>query len=420
MGTSYTGSVKETVPDKNKRVTGCMVTLLSGGIDNHYACGLGKSLARSGISVDLICNTDLDTHDMRNTPNLRLITLYGNPTRYQSMSRKLLTCARVYLRLMHHAATSSARIVHVLWNYKVPVFDRTVLLTYYKVIGKQVVFTAHNINAAERDGADSFINRLTLRIQYRLVDHIFVHTEKMKAQLIKTFGVREKKITIIPFGAYDMVPQTTLTPAEAKERLGLQNSDRTILFFGRIAPYKGIDFLVEAFERIALQDKNYRLIIAGEPMKESVGQWTRLQRAIEQSSMREQVRQDVRFIEDSQIELYFKAADVLVLPYTEIFQSGVLFMAYSFGLPVIASDVGSFGQDILQGVNGFVCRPCDSLDLSRVIEMYFASELFRTIDARRGSIQKMIQERHSWDIVAVKTSDVYDGLTRFRQLQYST
>jgi D-inositol-3-phosphate glycosyltransferase len=404
----------------NKQIFPCIVTLLTGGIDNHYACGLGKSLAMSGISVDLICNTELDTYEMRNTPNLRVMTLYGKPRGHQSTSQKLIAYARVYLRLIRHAATSSARIVHILWNYKIPVFDRTFLLAYYKAIGKHVVFTAHNINAAERDGVDSRVNRLSLRIQYRLVDHIFVHTEKMKDQLIKTFGVQEKKITIIPFGAYDMVPQTTLTPAEAKDRLGIRSSDRTVLFFGRITPYKGIEFLVEAFERVALRDKNYRLIIAGEPMKESVGQWARLQRAIEQSLVREQLRQEVRFIEDSEIELFFKAADVLVLPYTQIFQSGVLFMAYSFGLPVIASDVGSFGQDIIKGVSGFVCKPCDSLELSRVIEMYFSSELFRTLDQRRGSIQKIIQERHSWSLVAAKTRDVYAGLTGFQRLQYST
>ena len=404
----------------NQRVPPCTVALLTGGIDNHYACGLGRSLAISGISVDVVCNTDLDTYEMRNTPNLRLTTLYGKPSGHQTTSQKLLAYALVYLRLIHHAATSSARIVHILWNYKVPVFDRTVLLIYYKVIGKQVVFTAHNINAAERDGVDSFVNRLSLRLQYRLVDHIFVHTEKMKDQLVETFGVRDKKITIIPFGTYDMVPQSALTSAEAKQRLGLSASDRAILFFGRIAPYKGIDLLVEAFERIALQDKSYSLIVAGEPMKEAVQQWADLQQIIEQSPVRQQVRQYTRFIGDNEIELYFKAADVLVLPYTQIFQSGVLFMAYSFGLPVIASDVGSFGQDIIGGVTGFVCKRGDPVDLSKVIEMYFSSELYRMLDERRAGIQKFIHERHSWDIVAAKTSDVYAGLMGYKQLQYST
>jgi glycosyltransferase involved in cell wall biosynthesis len=397
-----------------------MVTLLTGGIDKHYACGLGKSLAMLGITVDVIGNTDMDTYEMRSTPNLRLITLYDKPPRHQSLTRKVLMYARVYFRLIRYAATSSARIVHILWNYKFTAFDRTFLLIYYKALGKQLVFTAHNINAAERDGADSPLNRLSLRIQYRLVDHIFVHTEKMKQQLVEAFGIREKKITVIPFGTYDMVPQSALTSAEAKKRLGLCGSDRTVLFFGRIAPYKGIDLLVDAFGRLALQDKSYHLIIAGEPMKESEQQWACLRQVIEQSPMRHQVHQHTRFIADNEIELYFKAADVLVLPYTQIFQSGVLFMAYSFGLPVIATDVGSFDRDIIAGVTGFVCKPADPVDLSQVIEMYFASELFGMLDERRAGIQKFVHESHSWDVAAGKTRNVYAELTGYRQLQYST
>jgi glycosyltransferase involved in cell wall biosynthesis len=397
-----------------------MVTLLTGGIDKHYACGLGKSLAMSGITVDMICSTDMDTYEMRNIPNLRLVTLYDKSRRDQSVTRKLLMYARVYLRLMRYATTSPARIVHILWNYKFTVFDRTFLLFYYKLLGKQVVLTAHNINAAERDGFDSLLNRLSLRIQYRVVDHIFVHTEKMRKQLVETFGAREKKITVIPFGMYDMVPQSTLTSADAKQRLGLSDSDRTILFFGRIAPYKGIDLLVDAFGRIALQDKSYRLVIAGEPMKESEQQWAHLQQIIEQSPIRQQVCQHTRFIGDDEIELYFKAADVLVLPYTQIFQSGVLFMAYSFGLPVIATDVGSFGRDIIAGVTGFVCKPGNPVDLSQVIEMYFSSDLFRKSDERRTTIQKLIHESHSWDVAAGKTSNVYAELMGYSQLEYGT
>ena len=177
---------------------------------------------------------------------------------------------------------------------------------------------------------------------------------------------------------------------------------------------------MDAFGRIALQDKSYRLIIAGEPMKESEQEWANLQQVIEQSPMRPQVLQHTRFIGDNEIELYFKAADVLVLPYTQIFQSGVLFMAYSFGLPVIATDVGSFGGDIIAGVTGFVCKPGDPVDLSKVIEMYFSSDLFRMLDERRAGIQRFVHESHSWGVAAGKTSDVYAELMGHKQLQYST
>lgn len=386
------------------------VALFTGGIDKHYASGLGSSLASSGLALDVICDGELGSPEMRRCPNLRLVPLYEVARGRGSAMRKLLGILVVYTRLIFYATGSSAPIFHILWNYKFTLFDRTILLFYYKLLGKRVVFTAHNVNAAERDGVDSLLNRWSLRVQYRLLDHIFVHTEQMKSQLARVFGVSSRKVSVIPFGIYDMVPQSCLSCADARQKLNLAASDRTILFFGRITPYKGIDLLVNAFERLAGKDWNYRLLIAGEPMKEAEALWHQAAFAVEQSPMRERVIQHIRHIPDHEIEMYFKAADVLVLPYTQIFQSGVLFMAYSFGLPVIATDVGSFAQDIIPGSTGYVCRPRDPADLARTIEEYFSSELFNTLAERRPGIKNSIRMGHSWGIVADKTTDVYAEL----------
>jgi len=98
------------------------------------------------------------------------------------------------------------------------------------------------------------------------------------------------------------------------------------------------------------------------------------------------------------------------LPYTEIFQSGILFLAYSFGLPVIATDVGSFAEDILEGETGFVCKPLDSDDLARMIEHYFASDLYRELQDRRRGILDYVLSGHSWNKAAGITRDVYSEL----------
>ena len=395
------------------------IALFTGGIDRHYASGLFQSLASSGVSVDVICNDEMVAElSGARSSRLKFLTFYATPQRSDSRFRKLLATARVYARLIRYAAASPAPIFHTLWNYKVPFFDRTFLLLYFKMLGKRTVFTAHNINAAERDRRDSFLNRLSLRIQYRLVDCIFVHTEKMKDQLVEIFGVRPERIAIIPFGTYSMVPQSTLSSSEAKQRLGLGPSDRAILFFGRITPYKGIDLLVEAFERVARHNPDYRLVIAGEVMKEAEQQWHRVQQRIAESPVREQFVQHIRFIDDKEIELFLKGADVLVLPYTEIFQSGVLFMSFSFGLPVIATDVGSFRRDITRGVTGYVCRAGDPADLADALETYFASDLYKTLDKQRLNIKDAIQASHSWEIAAGKTADIYAQLVAGKDLQY--
>jgi glycosyltransferase involved in cell wall biosynthesis len=108
--------------------------------------------------------------------------------------------------------------------------------------------------------------------------------------------------------------------------------------------------------------------------------------------------------------MYFKAADVAVLPYTEIFQSGILFLAYSFGLPVIATDVGSFGENIIEGRTGLVCKPCDPDDLAAAIQRYFDSDLFRELELRRKEIQDYALSKHSWEVVGDLTRNVYSGL----------
>ena len=193
-----------------------------------------------------------------------------------------------------------------------------------------------------------------------------------------------------------------------------------VLFFGRIAPYKGIDLLVDAFLRISPRDSSYRLVIAGEPMRDAEAQWRGVQAVIEQSGAKEMVIQRTKFIADDEIEVYFKAADVLALPYTQIFQSGCLFMSYSFGLPVIGTDVGSFAHDIIEGETGFVCRPADPDDLARAIETYFSSDLFSTLDQRRGKIKDFVQASHSWEEAGRKTVEVYEQLSRPKEFQYST
>jgi glycosyltransferase involved in cell wall biosynthesis len=108
--------------------------------------------------------------------------------------------------------------------------------------------------------------------------------------------------------------------------------------------------------------------------------------------------------------LYFKAADLLVMPYTRIYQSGVLFLGYSFGLPAVVADVGSLREDVVEGETGYVCRPRDSADLARAIARYFSSDLYRDLPGRREQIRRSVAERHSWDTVSQLTSSVYQAL----------
>ena len=383
------------------------VSLLTGGFDRPYAFGLSMALISKGMCLDVIGSTEVDSPEMHTTPRLNFLNLQGNPREQAGRVRRIRKVLIFYARLFRYAAAANAKIFHILWNNKIHLFDRTLLMFYYKLLGKKIVFTSHNVNAGRRDANDSWLNRLTLRIQYQTADHIFVHTEKMKSELLEDFGVGNEAVTIIPFGINNSVPDTELTPSRARQRLGIESKAKTILFFGAIRQYKGLEHLVGAFQRIAPTDENYRLVIAGEVKKGAEEYFRNIQNTIEGDPCRKQVIQKIEFVPDDETEVYFKAADVLVLPYSEIFQSGVLFLAYSFGLPVIAADVGSFRDDILPGKTGFLCRSCSAVDLANTLETYFASDLYKTLSMQRPEIRDYAMGRNSWSVVADKTSKVY-------------
>jgi glycosyltransferase involved in cell wall biosynthesis len=386
------------------------VSLLTGGGDKPYALGLASALTAQGVSLDFIGSDDLDVPELRNDPRVCFLNLRGDQTEQASLGRKTFRIVKYYGRLIWYAATGRPRIFHILWNNKFELFDRTVLLLFYKALGKKLVFTAHNVNAGKRDGNDSWVNRLTLRIQYKLVDHILVHTQKMKEQLQAGFGVPESRVTIIPFGINNTIPVTRLSAGEAKQRLGIQPHDKIALFFGQIAPYKGLEYLVAAMAELGKTSREVRLIIAGKVKKGFENYWGKIQAMIQSAGVRERIIERIAHIPDSDVELYFKAADVLVLPYIHIFQSGLPFLAYNFGLPVIAADVGSLREDIIEGRTGFVCQPRDPAHLASRMETYFSSELYQQLETRRQEIRDFSNERHSWVKAGEITNRVYHNL----------
>jgi glycosyltransferase involved in cell wall biosynthesis len=385
------------------------ISILTAGRDRPYALGLAAALTAAGAQFDFVGSDEVDSPELHTSVQVRFLNLRGDQSVEAGLLQKVFRVLAYYGRLLGYAATARPKVFHILWNNKFEVFDRTVLMLFYKMLGKKIVLTAHNVNAGARDANDSWLNRATLKFQYRRCDHIFLHTEKMKAELVGGFGIPETKASVIPFGINSTVPDTALTPAAARQRLGLGESEKVLLFFGNIAPYKGVEFLVDAFIAVAQRAENYRLIIAGRP-KGSEAYWAGVLEKINASPVRDRISLRIEFVPDEETEVYFKAADVLVLPYTHIFQSGVLFLGYNFGLPVIAADVGSLKDEIVEGRTGFIFKPRDAADLARVIENYFAGDLFARLKTSRQSIREFANERYSWSKVARLTMEVYSRL----------
>ncbi len=396
--------------ETNQRIA---VSLLTGGSDKPYVFGLATELSSKGVLLDLIASDELDSSEFRGIPRMRFLKFRGDQNPHVSLWNKTARILSYYSKLIRYAATAKPKIFHILWNNKFLHFDRTLLTYYYKLLGKKVVLTVHNVNTERRDNKDSAFNRFTLRVQYRLADHLFVHTEKMKEELIDEFGAQAGRISVIPLGINNFAPQTNLTSAEAKRRLGIRTDEKAILFFGRITPYKGLEMLVEAFQKGLPSADTYRLMIAGRPEEATeAGYWFPIRETLRADVQKGRVLLRAEHIPDAETEVYFKAADVLVLPYRDIYQSGILFLGYSFGLPALAANVGSLKEEMVEGRTGFLFQPEDPADLAAAIEKYFASDLYRDLSRRRQEIQDYARRGHDWNIVGVTTLGVYEGLLK--------
>jgi len=391
--------------------TGPLVALLTAGRDKPYALGLGPALADAGLAVDFIGSNDVNGPEIAARPRIRFLNLRRDQSVDAVFAAKTVRVFAYYARLVAYAFRSHAPVFHLLWNNKFEHLDRTFLMLLYRLLGKRVVLTVHNVNAGERDGNDSWLNRLTLRIQYRLCHHLFVHTRRMRDELVRGYRVLADRVSVIPFGINNTLPSTNLSSAEARVRLGLGAEDRVLLFFGNIAPYKGLDGLVEAFAGLASRDPALRLVIAGRP-KGAESHWAAIERRITRAGLDDRVRRFIEYIPDERVEVFFKAADVFVLPYLHVFQSGVLFLGYSFGLPVVATDVGALREEILEGQTGFVCRPQDSADLAAKLATFFSSPLHHNREHSTTEIRAYANRQYSWTTVAEATRAVYERLLR--------
>ena len=155
---------------------------------------------------------------------------------------------------------------------------------------------------------------------------------------------------------------------EARQKLKLFPNKKTLLFFGFIRDYKGLDVLIKAFD---LLDDSYQLVIAGE----TYGSFDKYQQLIDSIKKKNQVFVFNDYISDSEVPLFFSAASVCVLPYKSATQSGITSIAYHFDLPLIATDVGGLKESIRHLQTGVIVDICEPEPVAKAINEYFTRQL---------------------------------------------
>lgn len=262
---------------------------------------------------------------------------------------------------------------------------------YNYIKNKNVILTLHDIN--EHEGEQSLINILTNKLHIKLAKHIFVHGEKLRNILVMK-GYPENAISVIKHGDYSFFTKYEQDLCE----------DGSILFFGRIVDYKGIQYLIEAVPLIKKQIPNVNVIIAGS------GDFAKYNSLIQTPENFEIINE---FIPDELVAKLFKRASIIALPYIEGSQTGIIPIAYSFKKPVIATNVGSITEVVEDGVTGFIVPPRDSSALADAIIKILKDD---HLQKKMGeNAYRKMKEELSWDDIAEKTMEVYKSILHLKE-----
>jgi glycosyltransferase involved in cell wall biosynthesis len=354
---------------------------------------LAEGLTNGGCSVTIITSEDYELSDLRR--NFEVWFLFkrsrlkswlstvgtllaksqnsSEPKRSQTGTAQTVPSETWTLRQLRSAKFSlqlakaavllflnGTEIVHFQW-----IVDRRADLLFMRLLrlfGLKVVYTVHDVLPHDEDTPD---NRAFYAQVYRYPDKLILHSENNRHQLLELFDIDNDRVSIIPHACRSLF-RDHFGDADGtlRRELGIAADARVILFFGLIKAYKGVEFLLQAFDIISTQRGNVTLLIAGRVANHDAGTHRHYLDLLAGYSTNPHVRLRNEYIPSAEVAKYFSAADIVVLPYTGASQSGVLLSAYAAGKPVVATDTGGLGEVVKDGVTGYLVPPRDASALA--------------------------------------------------------
>lgn len=298
-----------------------------------------------------------------------------------------------------NAVATPASIVHIQW-WSLPLFPVCLTFTLAAKLRRvPVVITLHNV--LPHESSPWFLR--ASRVLYRLADHLIVHSDINRAQLLEHFHCDADRVSCVPMGI-DAPAATTLDKESARAQLGIPTVRPTLLFFGTIRPYKGLDVLLRAIAEVRKHHPGVLLVIAGKPWE----RWARYQAIIDAEGLAEHVIMRLDYIPETDVQLYYAATDLVVLPYTHFdAQSAVGAQVLGQGRPMIVTDRGGLPALVSHDAR-WIAPPDDPEVLAEKIDDFLAEPTSAT--AAFTEIARQAGERMSWKASAEAHWAIYRRL----------
>ncbi|MCM8832035.1 MAG: glycosyltransferase family 4 protein [Candidatus Omnitrophica bacterium] len=367
-----------------------MKVVLIGG-SAIYVYQLASSLAKLGLEVKMLLEKEHYIEEFKEA-NFEIIKIFKKDDSYFKRVNKIFDwCKSFNPEIVHLQSTVSVR--------------RDIFFLFKKEFLKyNLVYTAHNIIPHSW----AFLENFALKLVYRRLPFIIVHANKNKEFLIKKFNIDSKKIYVIPHGIFNFYYRFTenITKEAARKFLGLEPDKKIILFFGNLRKNKGLIFLLHAHKKILAKIPDVKLLIVGPPVDQRPSE---IYRWIEKLKISSSVIFIPKFVPHSQVGFYFKASDLVALPYLNISQSGVALTAIAYGLPLVVTGVGGLPEVVFDKKNGLIVKPKNIKDLSEAI-IYILTNQKVYFDMQNYNL-KIARDIFNWDDIAKKTIEVYEKAT---------
>ena len=249
--------------------------------------------------------------------------------------------------------------------------------------GIKILFVCHNVFPHERFPMDRLLTEKTLK-----KGDLFIVQSTQDEEDLKSIIPEAKYIRAV-HPTYNAFKMQDISKAQAREILGLRSDEKVLLFFGFVRKYKGLDYLLKAMPAIKRNLTDCKLLIVGD-FGDDKNEYLDL---INKEDIDDVISIYDGYIPDKEVEKFFAACDVVVLPYVSATQSGIVQIAYGFDKPVIATIVGGLPDVVTDGKTGFLVEPENPQAIADAISKLFTPGVAEKFEAG----VKEESYRFSWD-----------------------
>ncbi len=359
---------------------------------NYYDFSLADGLVNSGADVTVYtCDKTEKSQELRFKVRRSFKKIWGSDP-------KILRAGRFALCLINSlldARRQQVKLVHYHFFHYTKI--ELLCVSLARLFGFKIVITAHDIESFSGGYSRNAASRILER-----ADKIIAHNMVSRKELLDQTTLAKEKITIIPHGNYlNAIPKSP-TPVEARKALNLAMGEPVLLFFGQIKKVKGLDLLLQALSPVIAEFPTLKLLVAGKIWKDD---FSKYEKSIRENNLQRNIDLHIKYIPDKDVATYYRAADLVVLPYRKIYQSGVLLMSMSYGVPVVASDLEGMAEIISDGVDGFIFKEGNVASLSKKL-IHVLANVEHLKQVSLAGLEKM-QNNHDWYNIGAQTVKLY-------------